>query len=356
MTVTRRHLTVDDLAGVVGAAFAGGRELRGVRRLRGGTSKGVYRLILDDGSTCVGYVWNADENYWPVADDAGPSGLDLFEAAHAELSGVGVRVPRILLTDRGGTLVAGEVAVVEDLRGGTLAELSERDPRRAAQVLDRLGDGIARMHSHRRDRPGRPGRAGTPASASTATVGGGHGGVIERGILDRAVRDLAEAAGRDGRLAAVRDQIESTLWDRFGAVTTRSEYGLIHGELGPDHVHVDEDDEPVLVDIEGTRYFDVEWEHVFLELRFNADYPRLTLTGLDEARLSFYRLAMYLSLVAGPLRLLDGDFPDRRLMLGIVADNIRRCLAQLGPTPAGPGHGPRAAGGRSAGTGTPPVG
>jgi len=32
---------------------------------------------------------------------------------------------------------------------------------------------------------------------------------------------------------------------------------------------------------------------------------------LDGQRLAVYILAMRLSLVAGPLRLLDGDFPDR---------------------------------------------
>ncbi|MET9259058.1 hypothetical protein [Amycolatopsis sp. NPDC004079] len=43
-----------------------------------------------------------------------------------------------------------------------------------------------------------------------------------------------------------------------------------------------------------------------------------------------YRLATYLSLVAGPLRLLDGDFPHRAAMLGIVDQNVARALGQLG--------------------------
>lgn len=39
---------------------------------------------------------------------------------------------------------------------------------------------------------------------------------------------------------------------------------------------------------------------------------------------------MYLSLVAGPLRLLDGDFPDRDFMMQIVVHNTARVLACLG--------------------------
>ncbi|MEU0751347.1 hypothetical protein ABZ476_33950, partial [Streptomyces albogriseolus] len=38
----------------------------------------------------------------------------------------------------------------------------------------------------------------------------------------------------------------------------RTEHGLIHGELGPDHVLVDASGHPVLIDIEGAMFFDVE--------------------------------------------------------------------------------------------------
>jgi hypothetical protein len=55
---------------------------------------------------------------------------------------------------------------------------------------------------------------------------------------------------------------------------------------------------------------------------------------MDERRLAFYTLAMRLSLVAGPLWLLDGDFPDRDFMLGIVEHNLRQALASLHEEPA----------------------
>jgi hypothetical protein len=76
-------------------------------------------------------------------------------------------------------------------------------------------------------------------------------------------------------------------------------------------------------------YFDVEWEHVFLQLRFGEWYPALARPGLDPQRLDLYMLAMRLSLVAGPLRLLDGDFPDRAFMQGIAEHNLKEALALL---------------------------
>ena len=37
-------------------------------RLRGASKKGVYRVILDGGSTAIVYVWGPREDYWPAAD------------------------------------------------------------------------------------------------------------------------------------------------------------------------------------------------------------------------------------------------------------------------------------------------
>jgi hypothetical protein len=311
--VRRGHLQVEDLREVAREAF-GARELGSVERLRGGTKKGVYRLRSVDGETVVVYVWHPDEDFWPDVPDSadGPfqyaTGLSLFEHALARLSAVGVRVPRLLRREAGGPL--GDVAVVEDVRGGTLEELMASDPRRAEVVLARLGDAVRAMHGHTAD----------PAR---------HDGV-EHAVLRRALTHLAEAAARVDRIADVREQLADLLRTRHAAVAPRSRFGLVHGELGPDHVLVDPDlDEPVLIDIEGVTSTDVEWEHAFLELRFGPHYHHFADPDLDPARLALYRLANYLSLVAGPLRLLDGDFPHRAGMLDIVEDNIARTLAQL---------------------------
>ncbi|MEU4767467.1 phosphotransferase [Actinosynnema sp. NPDC023794] len=302
----REHLGVDDLRGVARAVF-GARELVSVERLRGGTRKGVYRLNLADGTGAVAYVWHPDEDFWP--DTQSTTGLSLFESAHEQLSAAGVRVPRVLLREPGGPL--GDVAVVEDVRGGTLEELMTRDPQRAEGVLAQLGAAVRAMHSRTSD-------------------AAQHG--VEHAVLSQALTHLAEAAARVDRISDTRERLADLLRTRHAAVAPRSRFGLVHGELGPDHVLVDVDlDEPVLIDIEGARAFDVEWEHAFLELRFGPHYHYFADPGvdLDRARLALYRLATYLSLVAGPLRLLDGDFPDRAGMVDIVEQNIARALAQL---------------------------
>jgi hypothetical protein len=109
-----------------------------VTRLRGGSKKGVYRLLFEDASTAILYVWNAAENYWlPLPDGTGSdradpfadaSGLDLFEASHARLEAIGVRTPQVYFLDRSRSYLPADSAVVEDVRGGTLEARLQDDP------------------------------------------------------------------------------------------------------------------------------------------------------------------------------------------------------------------------------------
>jgi len=341
---------VTELAPVARVAL--GRPLAAVERLAGASKKGVYRLLLDGGGTAVCYVWAAEENFWPeaVADPDDPfadaAGLDLFEAAHTALTRAGVRTPRLLYADASRVAYPADVAVVEDVRGGTLEELLERDPAGAGSALARLREALAAMAAVGDPRIGkvaRPDRTGRGCP---------------RIVRDRALHDLAQAARRVPRIAAARAALAAEL-EPLAGLPPRTGHGLVHGELGPDHVLIDGAGEPVVVDIEGLTFFDPEWEHAFLQLRFGPNYPALRLPGLDGPRQRRYRLAHHLSLVAGPLRLLDGDFPDREFMLAIAATHTdrrwptsaepRTCrAARSSRAPAPPGRGSAAPGRRPA--------
>ncbi|MBO1335605.1 phosphotransferase family protein [Streptomyces sp. VRA16 Mangrove soil] len=324
--MARAGVTRDQLAGAARAALGGGRRLDAVERITGGSKKGVYRLTMDDATTAVAYVWSPSENYWPSADRAedltdpfsAGLGLDIFEAAHRRLRAVGVRVPELRLVDRDGTHGPADLAIVEDLPGENLEELLARDPRAAAPVMDRLAQALEGMRGH---------RAATYGKVAVVDGGGTSRGVsCASVVLERALRDLAEAAVRDPRIAAARDRLDERLRTLAAAVRPRRAYAVVHGELGPDHVRVAADGAPVVVDIEGTMYFDVEWEHVFLRIRLHDAYRPLAVDGLDEDRLALYLLAQRLSLTAGPLRLLDGDFPHRASMAAIAEHNLTEAL------------------------------
>jgi hypothetical protein len=146
-------------------------------------------------------------------------------------------------------------------------------------------------------------------------------------VLVRALRHLARAADRVPSIAAARPRLEDRLRALAAGLAPRAEYALIHGELGPDHVLLDDRGMPVVVDIEGAMYFDAEWEHAFLRLHFGRHYRPLALKDLDQQRMRLYALAQDLSLIEGPLRLLDGDYPDRDEMLAIAGWATERALS-----------------------------
>jgi aminoglycoside phosphotransferase (APT) family kinase protein len=148
----------------------------------------------------------------------------------------------------------------------------------------------------------------------------------ERITLERSLAQLAEIAERDPRAARAQGRLERALHSLAEPIEPRGAATLIHGELGPDHVLLDRRGEPVLIDIEGAKYFDVEVEHVWMRMRFGEHYARLRSGGLDEDRLRFYELCMHLDLVAGPLRIADTSHPEREWFRGVAEYHLERAL------------------------------
>jgi hypothetical protein len=313
---------------VARAAFGAGRPLLSVERLAGGSKKGAYRLTMDDGGTALAYVWDGSEDYWQgvlpagADDPAGPfahaSGLALFEAAARRLASAGVRCPELLLADRSRSLYPADIAVVEDVTGGTLQSLLETDPVAAERPLAVVAGWLAAMAAVRSPGPGKVAfidAGGRPPVTS-----------CERIMLERSLAQLAEIAGRDPRAGRARYRLEQALHSLAGPVEPRSVSTLIHGELGPDHILLDRHGEPVLIDIEGAMYFDAEVEHTWMRMRFGEHYAKLCRGGLDEDRLRFYQLCMHLDLVAGPLRIAGTSHPEREWFRGVAEYHLERAL------------------------------
>lgn len=86
-----------------------------------------------------------------------------------------------------------------------------------------------------------------------------------------------------------------------------------------------------MIDIEGLTYFDVEWEHAFLRMRFPARaYAGLNPDAVDEARVNFYRFAQLLSLIEGPLRIAETDLANRAWMRDLAESKVAELRAAVG--------------------------
>jgi phosphotransferase family enzyme len=318
----RTFRQLDDVSDLVSAHFGSDRRLVALDRLTGGTKKGVYRLRLDDATTAILYVWADDENYWPAAETVpddpftDANGAELFEVNHAALVAAGVRVPELMVFDR-----AAGLALAEDAGARFLEGLIADDPAAAEAPLTQLGATLRRMHT-----------TTGPQFGKLLTIARGEASQARRPedvIQDRALRHLDAVVPQDRRVAEARNRIADHVAELRDSVTARHEYGLVHGELGPDHVLVTPAGEPVMIDIEGLAYFDVEWDHAWIQMRFEDAYPRLDPVRLDPDRLEFYRYAQVLSLIEGPLRIAGTDFPDRQWMLDLAGWNISKALAVL---------------------------
>jgi hypothetical protein len=324
----RKFADAESLRPVVRAAFGDGRRLLRVERLTGGSKKGAYRLTMDGGGATLVYAWDGSEDYWQgvlpegADDPADPfshaSGLALFEAAARRLASAGVRCPEILFTDRSRALYPADVAVVEDVRGGSLETLLDNDPTAAERPLSVLADWLAAMAAVRSPSPGKVVFVDAGGRSPWTSC--------ERITLDRTLAELSEVAGRDRRVAGAQARLEETLHSLARPIQPREAWALVHGELGPDHVLLDRRGEPVLIDIEGAMYFDVETEHVWTRMRFGEHYAKLSRGSLDEDRLRFYQLCMHLNLVAGPLRIADTSHPEREWFRGLAEHHLQIVL------------------------------
>jgi hypothetical protein len=328
MADERRFADTERMRPVARAVFGRDRALLNAERLAGGSKKGAYRLTMEDGGTVLAYVWDESEDYWQgvlpagADDQADPfshaSGLALFEAAAHRLASVGVRCPQLLLADRSRSLYPADIAVVEHVAGASLESLLETNPVAAEHPLAVVAGWLAAMGDVRSPVPGKVAfvdAGGRPAVTS-----------CERVMLARSLAQLAEIADRDPRAAQARGGLERALHSLAEPVEPRAVTALVHGELGPDHVLLDRRGEPVLIDIEGAMYFDVEVEHTWMRMRFGEHYARLRRAGLDEDRLRFYQLCMHLDLVAGPLRIAETTHPQREWFRGVADYHLERAL------------------------------
>ncbi|WP_274648723.1 phosphotransferase [Paenibacillus humicola] len=186
-------------------------------------------------------------------------------------------------------------------------------------MLGRLGDMLERMHRITRETFGKLGEESLQPPSSSC-----HSLVLEnaRKQLEYAARHLAPLARREERLAAA-------LEETYAAIGPRDRFGFIHGELGPDHVLVNGRLEPMMIDIEGAEFCDIEHEHSFLQFRFGEFYRYLERPGLDPERMRFYKLAHHLSCASGGIKLLQRGFPNRKLASHIAHHNARSALRFL---------------------------
>jgi hypothetical protein len=318
------HLDQADLQEYMGKVFGTGYLVAGVTKMHGGAQKVVYKIDCSNGFSCVLYVWDLAMNYFQeeIAKEAinghGQSyGGDLFELNNKYIRQQGIQTPALYDLNKARNRYPFDFALVEYIDGQKSdVYFHHSDPWVQDKVFQRLGDMLSRMHANVRHTFGELNHSGLNTENC-------HLLQMENNIVK-----LSYASQHIDSIRANQSKLLDTLYELESGIEPRSRYGFIHGELGPDHVLVNDNLEPYLIDIEGAAFFDIEHEHSFLEFRFGDYYRYLKKDTLDPNRMLFYRFQHHISLTSGGLKLLHRGFPDQQFAKDL-ADHHSRCALRL---------------------------
>jgi hypothetical protein len=174
------------------------------------------------------------------------------------------------------------------------------------KVFQRIGELLTCLHGNVRDTYGKVNQVGV------------NSGKCHHLQMKNAKADLAYACQYIDDIKVNHSKILDKLNMLESKIEPRSRYTFVHGELGPDHVFINDRLEPYLIDIEGAEFYDIEHEHSFLEFRFGDYYDYLKNDTLDPNRMLFYRFHHHISLTTGGLKLLHRGFPNQQFAKDLI--------------------------------------
>lgn len=141
------------------------------------------------------------------------------------------------------------------------------------------------------------------------------------------VAELEQVSDYYDVIAKNKSKLMAILNDLFEKIVPRDNYTFVHSELGPNHVMVDGNLETFLIDIEGAKFFDVEYEHSFLQFRFGSFYQQLKIDQLDPDRLTFYALHLHIAYLLAASELKEKGYHDQKELEQIISFNLDQVIA-----------------------------
>ncbi|MFU1795567.1 phosphotransferase family protein [Paenibacillus azoreducens] len=287
------------------SVFGTGYIIASVSKMHGGAQKVVCKIDCSNGFSCVLYVWDLTMSYFQEEtankDVSEISyGSDLFELNNKYLTENGIRTPFLYDLNKEKERYPFDYALVEFIDGQKAeAYFHHSDSRIQDKVFQRLGEMLTGMHADKRQIYGKQNQI----RANTVNC---H--LLQ---LENAKPQLSYASRHMDCIRVNQSKLFDILHELESRIKPRTQYGFIHGELGPDHVLVNDKLETFLIDIEGAMFFDIEYEHSFMKLRFGDFYRYLENDTLDPDRMLFYRFHHHISLTSGGLKLLHRGFPNQ---------------------------------------------
>lgn len=287
--------------------FGNEYKIENIKPLLGGAQKHTMLASCTNGFQCVIYEWNEKNIYFDNDNKKAifcSSSAKLFRENNKLMTEHNVRTPKLYYIDDSRAKVDYDYAFVEYIDGFDLDHIMVKEPERFIKCVKRLNDNIERLHEIKSERVGQVGRMQEPGFD----------------ILEYTIKGMKENCEylkeHDKEYQTYYDNAFERAKKLIAYMDKRSKYTFVHGELGPNHVMVDVNDQPYLIDIEGGRFVDVEEEESFLNLRFDRQLKREK--KVDSRRMEFYHLMHCFSNLRGALELKQKGYYDMDDVNGMI--------------------------------------
>lgn len=288
--------------------FGQGYDVISLERLFGGAQKHTYLAKCANDFRFVIYQWDKSTTYFESNQEGAmfcSSSALLFEKNNELMREHGVLTPKLYYMDRSRDEVDYEYAFVEFIDGVDLDYLLAKEENRVHSALESLKQSICRLHSIKSEAVGQADRM---QDADFDLIAYELEGIHENALF------LQE---NDSEYASSYIEAEKKAASLAESLEKRNTYTLIHGELGPNHVMVDKNNQAYLIDIEGAKFYDVEEENSFMKMRFGN-----RITGLadvvDEKRMEFYHIGHCFGNLRGAIELKQKNYYDMEDVDGMI--------------------------------------
>lgn len=272
-----------------------------IDEIRGGISKQVYKITTQTDSFIL-YIWlrpydgNLTENHTKGVEYLFPDGFRYFVYNTKLLTDIGVRVPYIISA---GHYDDGDFdyAIVECFKGQSLDDYMKNGGNvEAVAVL--ISAVMNRMAVKKRN------YYGSPIETKRNNIS------AAQLVFNFYAEELNIASKIDNEVADLQYKILDLMKLKMNEIveTDTQEFSLIHGELTPSHVFILDNGEIGLIDIEGVKYFDREYDWAVINFMYGDKIPLLV--NINLKKLEFYKICLkvgYVSVAADYLVHIDSN-------------------------------------------------
>ena len=286
----------------------------------GGISKQVYKITTKNDKFIL-YIWlrpyegKMTENQTKGMEYLFPDGYKYFIHNIKLLNDIKVRVPYIVSAghyDEGGF----DYAIVECFKGHSLDEYIKNggDVR---SIADKIAEATNKMAAKKRDFYGSPVES-EPNNISAAQL-----------VFNFYTEELNIASKIDNKVAALQFKLIHLMRQKMSEIYEKQtqKFSLVHGELTPPHVFILNNGDIGFIDIEGIKYFDIEYDWAVIN---NIYGNKIILpANVDFKKLEFYKICLKIGYVSGTTDYLVHIDSNNEMLKNIRENNLRDLEAML---------------------------